>query len=297
MKDSILNVEQRSAIHTRARFLRWVNLIAFILVVAFNGLASSGKISGYAIGEVSRAYPTYITPASYAFSIWGIIYTLVALFVIFQCLSQQQNSELIFGAIGWLFALSCLCNVLWILIFCWKTEATTWLSTFFIFGILACLLAAHQRCKSWCTPDRTWVEVLCVDTMLSLYAGWVTVACIVNVAAAFVSSEHPELGWTAEGWCSLMLVVAALINVAMLFRCNDSVFGLVFVWAAIAIAKDTPSEMVKTQAHVYAGIVGTLCVLVGVYRAWYFYFREGNRLNLYTRPTIREDEDGVPAVI
>lgn len=254
-----------------APWLRWVNIAAFVGVIVLNALASTGRLSDLNVGDVSRKYPTDITPASYAFSIWGVIYTFVALFSIYQALPSQQSSSLIWEKIGLLFSLSCVFNVLWIIIFVQATEASTWISTFFIFAIFGCLLWAHRRAQCWDPSkrsSRSWPEVLFIDCMLSLYGGWLNVACVVNVAAAFVSSGQQNLGWSAGGWTVLMLVVAALLNLGMLFRANDPLWGCVFVWAAIAIAKVTPTQEAKTTALVLASIVGVCCIAKGFYDAY-----------------------------
>jgi hypothetical protein len=60
-----------------------LNVIGFVATMAINALGSSGIITGQAVGEISDNYPTLITPAGYAFSIWGIIYTFLAVFVVY----------------------------------------------------------------------------------------------------------------------------------------------------------------------------------------------------------------------
>lgn len=265
---------------TYAPWLRWVNIVAFIAVIILNALASTGKLSELGVGDVSRKYPTDITPASYAFSIWGVIYTFVGLFCIYQALPSQQSSVLLWEKIGLLFSLSCVFNVLWIIIFVQATEAATWVSTIFIFSIFGCLLGAHRRAQCW-DPEqreaRLWGEVFVIDCMFSLYGGWLNVACVVNVAAAFVASGQKDLGWTSANWTILMLVVAALLNLGMLFRANDPLWGCVFVWAAIAINKDTPTESAKTTSLVLAVIVGVCCVVKGSFDVYVRYKKPKHR--------------------
>ena len=45
-----------------------------------------GALTGNSIGDISDLYPVRITPAGYAFSIWGLIYTLLGIFVVSQCI-------------------------------------------------------------------------------------------------------------------------------------------------------------------------------------------------------------------
>lgn len=61
-----------------------------------------------------------VTPAGFAFAIWGIIYLEIIGFTIYQALPQSwaptRNNDLIFGQIGWLFAININMNSLWLLV-------------------------------------------------------------------------------------------------------------------------------------------------------------------------------------
>jgi hypothetical protein len=126
-----------------------LNFLAFICVVVFNALASTGALSQYDVGEVSRLYQTLITPAGYAFSIWGIIYFSVAVFCIWQCIPSWRDDKLVFGAIGYWFIVSCVANVLWIVIFVQATTAAVWISSVLLFIIFGSLLQIILRAKAW----------------------------------------------------------------------------------------------------------------------------------------------------
>ena len=72
--------------------MKWINILTFVLTVIVNGLAGSTTIlGGKFTAEISDANPTLITPAGYVFSIWGIIYILLGVFVVFQALPSQQG--------------------------------------------------------------------------------------------------------------------------------------------------------------------------------------------------------------
>ena len=98
-------------------------------------------------------------------------------------------------------------------------------------------------------------QLLLFDVTFSIYAGWASVASIVNCAAAGVAN-----GWTANGppsrwplppravqlshtavrsagsaWSVVMMSVATLVNLLVLGRRRDPVFPLVLVWATFAI--------------------------------------------------------------
>jgi len=72
--------------------LRWVNIIAYVLTVIINGLAGSTTlIGGVNTAAISDLYPTLITPAGFTFAIWGVIYFLLGVFVLYQALPSQRE--------------------------------------------------------------------------------------------------------------------------------------------------------------------------------------------------------------
>jgi benzodiazapine receptor len=76
--------------------LKVSNILAFIFTIIVNSLAGSTTlIGGKVTAEISDANFTLITPAGYTFSIWGIIYTLLGIFVIYQALPSQKNKYLL----------------------------------------------------------------------------------------------------------------------------------------------------------------------------------------------------------
>ncbi len=71
--------------------------LLFVLTLVFNGLAGSVGITlGLFLngtGDISDYYYIEITPAGWTFSIWGIIYTWQALFVIYFMTSLCRRTE------------------------------------------------------------------------------------------------------------------------------------------------------------------------------------------------------------
>jgi len=90
------------------------NIIAFGLTIALNAMATSIPLGGQTPPEISAKYPSLFTPAGFTFSIWGVIYLGLLLFIIYQALpSQRSNASL--GRISLLFKVNCLANGAWIL--------------------------------------------------------------------------------------------------------------------------------------------------------------------------------------
>ena len=316
--------------------LRIANPLSFVIAAVVNGLSSTGVLSrGTGVGDVSDNNPTLITPASFAFSIWGVIYTLLAAFCLWSAAGElplpswcggkvrapfisfshtmlcHYLASLTFGSlvqasggrflsrdgtllsrrIGWLFVASNVCNSLWLLIFVWDTPATAWISTVLILGLEGCLIAIHVRAGLWNTPRDSIFIFLIVDVGFSIYLGWVTVASIVNVSVALVTSGVNPMEtefWTAEGWACFMLSAAAVLALTMLATRHDLGYPLVLVWALSAIVANNSnpdvevrSEQVQAVGISLAGTVFTMTVFMA--GKWAFVRRQAG---LHTIPPL-----------
>ena len=97
----------------RTKVLQTFNLIGFLLVLLLNTLANALPLNGYNTGELSDRYPNFFVPAGFTFSIWGIIYLLLIVFIVYQLRSwwKKQDVDMSFvQTIGPWFFISCLAN-------------------------------------------------------------------------------------------------------------------------------------------------------------------------------------------
>lgn len=90
-----------------AKFL--MNLFAFLLVVVVNGLANSLPLNGQTTREISNRLNVLFTPAGYVFTIWGLIYILLGIWLIRQ-LPRKRRDLPVYQTTSHLFVLSCLLN-------------------------------------------------------------------------------------------------------------------------------------------------------------------------------------------
>ena len=65
-------------------YLPVFNLTGFVLVLVMNYLANALPLAGRSTGAISDLYPNLFAPAGFTFAIWGIIYLLLLLFIIYQ---------------------------------------------------------------------------------------------------------------------------------------------------------------------------------------------------------------------
>jgi benzodiazapine receptor len=212
--------------------LKWSNIIAFAFTVIVNSLAGSTTlIGGVNTAQISDSNPTLITPAGYVFSIWGIIYVLLGVFVIFQALPSQKEKEYT-KKIGWLFVLSSIINIAWL--FLWQYKFLS-LSVILMFLLLATLILIYLRLGIG-KSKVTLREKLAIHVPFSVYLGWITIASIADVSVTLVSVNWEGFGIGPEIWASLIIIVALLIGMLVVATRKDIAYGLVIVWALIGIA-------------------------------------------------------------
>jgi hypothetical protein len=217
---------------TGSALRKWLNILAFLFTVLVNGLAGSTTIiGGKNTAQISDANPTLVTPAGYVFAIWGIIYILLGIFVIFQALPSEKGKDYQ-KRIGWLFVLSSLLNIAWL--FLWQFEYLSF-SVILMFLLLATLIALYLRLNIG-KSTASLREKLAVHLPFSVYLGWITIASIANVAATLVSVNWDGFGINPETWAALIIIIALLITLLVIAIRKDVAYGLVIIWALVGIA-------------------------------------------------------------
>lgn len=176
--------------------LQVTNVGAFGVAMLLNGL--SPVIMPNSLSEITDGVDSLIAPDGFAFSIWGLIYSLIGIFVIYQALPQvwtpNRNNELIFGWIGWVFPINMIINGLWLIIF------QTYSGVGMVLGLIdiVMMLATNTYIMMVSTRfDTNWTEWIGLRGGFSIYSGWVTAATILNATfmLKFFGVEDPIFGW------------------------------------------------------------------------------------------------------
>jgi translocator protein len=207
-----------------------LNIVALVAVVVINTLANTLPLNGISTGEISDSYPSLFTPAGYVFSIWGLIYLLLAVFVVYQALPAHRGNPRL-ERLGYLFVVSCALNIGWL--FAWHYLQIP-LSLLLMLGLLATLILSYERLRigrSEVSRGERWG----VRLAFSVYLGWITVATVANASVVLLElGVRP--GWTAPFWALVAIVAATLVGLSVLKRRHDAAFVLVLVWAFLGIA-------------------------------------------------------------
>lgn len=234
-----------------AGLLRFGNIAALLITLAINGLAGTTLLNGRTTAQVSDLYANPFTPAGYVFAIWGIIYALLLIFVIYQALPKQRNKPFQ-KQIGALFILSSVLNVVWL--FLWQYDYIA-VSVFVMLALLATLVLIYLRMGIG-KSNVALTEKLSVQLPFSVYLGWITVASIANVAAALVSVGWDGFGVTTEAWAIAAMAVGLIVTLVVIVARRDIAYSLVIVWAlaGIAVKQNTYPNIVLTAEVAIAAI-------------------------------------------
>ena len=218
------------------RTLIFANAIAFAAVLTINYLANALPLNGKNTGELSNQYPNLFTPAGLTFSIWGIIYLWLLVFIGFQIAALFRPGlaariEPIVDKIGWLFVATCVFNVAWM--FAWHWEQLG-LSVVIMLGFLATLLRLNET-NGVGHSKVNKLEKIIAHWPMGIYQGWITVATIANITAFLVGNDWRGGDLSEASWAVLMISVGAAAAVYILFRQNNLGHGFAVSWALFGI--------------------------------------------------------------
>jgi hypothetical protein len=237
--------------------LKWLNAVAFVAVVFVNGLAGSTTlIGGKNTAQISDENPTLITPAGYVFSIWGVIYVLLGIFVVYQALPSEKGKEFR-GKVGWLFIINSILNIVWL--FLWQLEYL-FLSVVIMFLLLTTLILIYLNLGIGKSKVQLR-EKIAFHLPFSVYLGWITIASIANTAATLVSINWDGFGISPETWAIIIAMIALLIAILVVLTRKDVAYGLVVIWALLGIAvKQSSNQNIVIITELGAIILATTLI-------------------------------------
>jgi len=220
----------------KVKIVQILNITGLLLTIVVNYLANALPLAGKTTGEVSGLYENLFAPAGFTFSIWGVIYLLLIIFVVYQAkgllkFKDEKRPPSYYHRIGYWFFISCLANAAWI--FAWHYEVI-WLSIVLMIVILISLLKIYTRLGVGQRIVKHTERYL-IHLPFSVYLGWISVATIANAAVLLVSFRWDGFGIPQEIWTSIMILVAAAITTTILITRKDLFFSLVILWAFFGI--------------------------------------------------------------
>lgn len=233
----------------------WASLL---LTLTLNYLSNALPINGQNAGQVSAKFPTFFTPAGFAFSIWGVIYLGFIGFAIYQSLPAQRTHVRVAQARPWVM-LNGLLNSAWLPLFHYELMGTALLV---ILALLFTLIKIHEALQTGRQPAQNTAEIWLARVPFSIYLGWICVATVANASIFLTISGWTGLGLSDPTWSVVMIGVATLVAGVFFWKFADIAFVCVFVWAFWAIHQKQQGVWLVPEA----ALAGILCLALVFFR-------------------------------
>lgn len=234
-----------------------LNAIFFILTLVVNTLGGLGIINDMSQSDVSDKYFTLITPAGFTFSIWSVIYGLIAASLVVLYLRRETSYyQRALDKITPLFILTSVLNMAWIVLFSYELVE---LSTLFIF---AYTIVLSLICKQLLAINDG--KHFLLPLTFGLNTGWLMIATVVNVASSLVKLEWNGFGLSDDLWGMIILIVAILIVVFVTTQTQNAAIPLPIAWAYFGIHQSLATEHPGDYGILQLIAIIGLVVLIGV---------------------------------
>lgn len=232
----------------------WLVLLCALCMPVVAWFSQHGAF-GPDIGAISDGYPTLLTTAGYAFSIWGVIFLLDIVFAIWQCSNRRHDAAMLRVRIASLIAFAL--TSVWMVIF---SQQQLWLALAAIWASLVCLVYAAY----WLSRQRPAPDALsfCAWLPLSLHAGWVSLAVFLNTAQVIVALRLLPLGDMLPWSVGLLVLAALLLLIANARMGGNVIYALAAAWGLTAVYVKQSTGMLPGAQTAALAAVAVAAVLV-----------------------------------
>ena len=180
----------------RVRVQSWLNMLAYLVNLGITYGSLTGAF-GATNEELSEKYQSLVTPAGYAFAIWGAIFTWEGIFAVAQMFPSLSTSPVVDTVTPW-WIYACCCQVAWTLFFAQDLIPG---SLVCMLGILLGLVMAILRTDF--LPEISLKEYFLLRAPFSLHCGWIIAASVLNInvfADYYMSSQETLLMLAMVPW-------------------------------------------------------------------------------------------------
>ena len=239
-------------------FQRWAFLAAVLLLIVMSFLSTTIPFGGQMVADVNAKYHTLVSPAGYAYIIWGIIYLFMGVFAVFQ-LNKGKNIRF-FRLVFPYFLVTVISNILWLFAFQHEFIGLAALFILITLGALIMIFQKFYRLKHMLSTTHRYF----FQMPFSLYFGWITITTIVNIAIFLQTLNITAIEGSGEVIAIIVLIGAALLGLYILITKKDYIYASAMVWGFIAIwigQLDVTSVM-NTAKFAAIGILAAMAIKI-----------------------------------
>jgi len=221
-----------------------LNVVAYITNVLITfGVGQFGWFGASSNSELSDKYQTIVTPAGAAFSIWGPIFLLQAIFAVVQLLPRYRSKAMVQDGVGYWYVAVCMMQNCWTFSFGFDVVPLSIVFMVLIWLSLMGLLYSQYYVKSENTYEEFWL----LRFPFALHGGWITAAMAVNVNVVAVYASAPAASQLALAIISLAVLHAISVWVVFAIQKPNYTIACVLAWANNWIHSElqAPSEKIS----------------------------------------------------
>lgn len=194
-----------------------INLIGFIFLMCASFIFAKKQ----GMFDTDKIKPVFM-PASYAFSIWILIYILMFLWIVKGFFPTYKQFDM-YKKSGVVFFICEILTGLTVLV-------PTKISPIFIVGALVTSLITYK------IVDKSDVSKI-YKVPFSFLTAWLSVATIVDISQVLKILGIKNIGMLDEVTIAiLLLIIGAIIAILFTIVKKDNIYPFIFIWGYIAIA-------------------------------------------------------------
>lgn len=234
-------------------------LIAFLATLYVNYLANAKPINGFTSKEVSDMFTNKLVPAGFTFAVWGVIYLLLACYLIYYAIVLvKKKGDILFQfeELGLVFILTCIINSCWMLSF---HHLKIGLSLVLMLGLISCLTYIFIK-----TQNKIQLS-LWPKLAFESYFAWVNVAFVINICAFLVSIKWNGFGIEEITWAWIIFIVLVAIATFITFKYKTILYPLVISWAVYGIHSNLTETIPNDTFTTITMFVSILFVIFTAY--------------------------------
>ncbi|KAI8805194.1 hypothetical protein BJ742DRAFT_821351 [Cladochytrium replicatum] len=237
---------------------RVANLVAFVLFL------SSSLFSVF--DPIGAKHQTYLTPAPFAFSIWGLVHLQLFLFVIWQFFGDDQKFELIGHTWGWHFIIVAAGSAFFVQLIRTEKVIIAWILSLLVGSAIS---SVYYRLAVVYPNSSSGGETLFLRSPVSLLVGWWTYLNFYAFTVAFGTdaSEYGDGPKTFDyvvAWVYFFVSVSAAIALTRgQWKTNgygDPLANIAQGITILGIAVQQGAFWIEIPAYVAAALVLLACV-------------------------------------
>ena len=240
--------------------LRVLNILALLAVLVVNYLATTTMLNGIKTADISNKYANEFAPANITFSIWGIIYSLIIGFMVWQFIGRNHLKAIAVKELSIWFIINCVLNVFWLL--AWHNESFV-ITLLLMLGILLTLVHINKIEFENLSPNtpHKWI----IQSAFGIYLGWICIAMIANFTTFLVSINFGKWGLSDTFWTGGVIGIGSITAALLVVRFKNIFIGLAVIWALIGIVIKQEQLHAHFTAISWAALTYGMAVVASLY--------------------------------